>query len=181
MRKVRKTGGRRPGRTDGHHHTIIRPVWRRAYNNTHLYAPGLKGPPGASSNRIVRLSVRLSVCPLVQYLKFGWWYSYQTWTVSSSMGSSHFCDIPCPWEWGVVQNIGLRNFCHILTLLPLGASVFHKHMSSLCIFKSIWKSVWRKERFNWTVFAMIETWCHIRTPVTLERSTIEIKTSLLPR
>ena len=47
MRKVWKTGGRRPGRTesrmdgesdgrtdgdpDGHHHTIIRPVWRRAY------------------------------------------------------------------------------------------------------------------------------------------------------
>ena len=36
-KKVRKTGGRRPGRTesrmdghapDGHHHTIIRPVWR---------------------------------------------------------------------------------------------------------------------------------------------------------
>ena len=33
MRKVRKTGGRRPWRTDGHHHTIIRPVWRRAYKN----------------------------------------------------------------------------------------------------------------------------------------------------
>ena len=34
-RKVRKTvtDGRRPGRTDGHHHTIIRPVWRRAYKN----------------------------------------------------------------------------------------------------------------------------------------------------
>ena len=28
--KVRKMGGRRVGRTDGHHHTIIRPV-RRAY------------------------------------------------------------------------------------------------------------------------------------------------------
>ena len=55
-----------------------------------FYAPGLKGPPGASSNQIVRpsvclsvcLSVRLSVCPSVrnsvpltikvQYLKFGW-------------------------------------------------------------------------------------------------------------
>ena len=43
MRKVGKTGGLRPGRrvgrtegrtenrTDGHHHTILRPVWRRAY------------------------------------------------------------------------------------------------------------------------------------------------------
>ena len=29
----------------------------------YFYAPGLKGPPGASSNRIVRLSVCLSVIP----------------------------------------------------------------------------------------------------------------------
>ena len=29
---------------------------------SYFYAPGLKGPPGASSNRIVRLSVRPSVC-----------------------------------------------------------------------------------------------------------------------
>ena len=42
-----------------------------------FYVPGLKGPPGASSNRIVRPSVCLSVrnsVPLtnkVQYLKFG--------------------------------------------------------------------------------------------------------------
>ena len=38
-----------------------------------FYAPGLNGPPGASSNQIVRLSVRNSV-PLtnkVQYFKFG--------------------------------------------------------------------------------------------------------------
>ena len=46
-RKMLKTGERRPGRTksrtdgdpDGwtneHHHTIIRPVWRRAYKNWH--------------------------------------------------------------------------------------------------------------------------------------------------
>ena len=35
--KLWRTDGRRPGRTetrtDGHHHTIIRPVWRRAYKN----------------------------------------------------------------------------------------------------------------------------------------------------
>ena len=48
-----------------------------------FYAPGLKGPPGASSVWIVCPSVRLSVCPSVipfrpvpltnkvQYLKFG--------------------------------------------------------------------------------------------------------------
>ena len=28
------------------------------------------------------------------------------------------------------QNLRLRDFCHSLTLLPPGASVFHKHMSS---------------------------------------------------
>ena len=31
---------------------------------------------------------------------------------------------------GQGQNVGLRDFCHILTLLPPGASGFHKHMSS---------------------------------------------------
>ena len=97
----------------------------------YLYTPGLKGPLGASSNRIVRPSVCLSVCPSVclsvcnsvpitnkvQYLKFGWWYSSQTWTVSSSMGSSHFTDIPCPRGGiGRGQNVGLGDFCHILTL-----------------------------------------------------------------
>ena len=46
------------------------------------------------------------------------------------MGSSHFTDIPHPWGWGRVQNVG---FCHIKTLLSPGASVFHKHMSSLIL------------------------------------------------
>ena len=160
-------------------------------------------------------SVRLSICPFVrnsvpltnkvQYFKFGWWYSYQTSTVSSSMDCSHFTDITCPWGWqcfwkvpvlsvllikisnvwqkskscqsecliqkykmfyteqelvwqkitrsgimylsvrpnvwqvwkvfkksgmGWGQNVGLGDFCHILTLLPLRASVFLKYMSS---------------------------------------------------
>ena len=109
-----------------------------------FYAPGLKGPPGASSVWIVcpsvRPSVRPSVCPSVrnsvplinevQYLKFGWSYSNQTWTVSSSKDCSHFTDITCPWGVERGQNVGLRYFCHCLTLLPPGASVFHKHMSS---------------------------------------------------
>ena len=34
------------------------------------------------------------------YLKCGWSYSNQTWTVSSSKGCSHFTDITCPWGWG---------------------------------------------------------------------------------
>ena len=59
-------------------------------------------------------------------------YSNQTWTVSSSMGSSHFTDITyMPLGVGRSQNVGLfLDFCHILTLLPARASVFHKHMSS---------------------------------------------------
>ena len=83
-----------------------------------FYAAGLKGPPGASSNWILRLSVRLFVrnsIPLlnkVQYFKFRWWYSSHTWTVSPSMGCSHFTDIPCPWV-GLGQNVGLTDFCHI--------------------------------------------------------------------
>ena len=36
-----------------------------------------------------------------------------------------------PLGVGRGQNVGLRDFCHSLTLLPPGASVFHKHMSSL--------------------------------------------------
>ena len=65
---------------------------------------------GSSVCLSVCLSVRNSV-PLtnkVQYLKFGWSYSNQTWTVSSSMGSSHFTDITCPWGWGGVKHVGLR-------------------------------------------------------------------------
>ena len=91
------------------------------FTESYFYAPGLKGPPGASSNRIVCPSVLLSVRPSVhpsvrssvrnsvpltnkvQYLKFWWSYSNQTWTVSSSMGSSHFTDITCPLGWGGVK------------------------------------------------------------------------------
>ena len=35
-----------------------------------------------------------------------------------------------PLGVGRGRNVGLRDFCHNLTLLPPGASVFHKHMSS---------------------------------------------------
>ena len=60
---------------------------------------------GSSVCPTVRLSVRYSV-PLtnnMQYLKFGWWYSNQTWTVTPSIGSSHFNDITRPWGWGWVK------------------------------------------------------------------------------
>ena len=60
---------------------------------------------GSSVCLSICLSFRNSV-PLtnkVQYLKFGWWYSKQTWTVSSSIGCSHFTDITCPLGWGGVK------------------------------------------------------------------------------
>ena len=85
-----------------------------------FYAPGLKGPPRASSNWIVRLSVCLSVRPSVrysvplrykvQYFKLWWSYSNQTWTLSSFKGFSHFTDITCPWGWGGVKIWDLRDF-----------------------------------------------------------------------
>ena len=34
-----------------------------------------------------------------------------------------------PLEVGQGQNVGLRDFGHILTLLPTGVSEFHKHIS----------------------------------------------------
>ena len=41
-----------------------------------------------------------------------------------------------PLGVGRGQNVWLRDFCHILTLLPPGASVFHQHMSSLRYYMS---------------------------------------------
>ena len=100
----------------------------------YFYAPGLKGPPGASSVWIVcpsvhpsvRLSVRNSV-PLinkVQYLKFGWSYSNQTWTVSSSKGCSHFTDITCPGGWGGVKIWDLEIFAIVWLCCPRGHPCF---------------------------------------------------------
>ena len=73
----------------------------------------------------------------MQYLKFWWPYSNQTWIVSSSIlrvpGSSLASHAP---GVGRGNNVGLRDFCHILTLLSAGASMFHKHMSSSVYRKS---------------------------------------------
>ena len=99
-----------------------------------FYAPGLKGPPGASSNRIVCPSVCLSVrnsVPLihkVQYLKFGWLYSNQTWTVSSSKGFSHFTDITCPWGWGGVNIWNLEILPYLDFIATGGIRVSQTHV-----------------------------------------------------
>ena len=79
---------------------LLQPVFGpNIYQKGHFYALGLKGPLG---HPVIGSSFRLSVhnsVPItnkLQYLKFGWWYSNQTWTVSSSMGFSHFIDSTCP-------------------------------------------------------------------------------------
>ena len=79
----------------------------------------------------VRPSIRNSVLLMnkVQYLKFGWSYSNETWTLSSFRVAHTSLTSHAPGG-GRGQNVGLRDFCHSLTLLPPRASVFHKHMSS---------------------------------------------------
>ena len=118
-----------------------------------FYALGLKGSPGASSNRIVRpsvcLSVRLSVrnsVPLtnkVQYLKFGWWYSNQTWTVASSTCSSHFTDITCPWGWGWggVKMLDLGIFAIFIPPATKLGGVYWNHHVRLSVRPSVSPSV----------------------------------------
>ena len=111
------------------------------------YAPSLNDPPGTSSNRIVCPSVCLSVCPSVrnsapltnkvQYLKFGWWYSPQTWTVSSSMGSSHFTDITCPGD-GAVSKCRTSRFLPYFDTVAAGCiRVSQTRLGFVCIGK--WK------------------------------------------
>ena len=66
--------------------------------------PAWKARRGYLANGSVHLFILHSV-PLtyiVQYLKFGWWYSHQTWTVISSKGCSLLTDITC-MVWCVVK------------------------------------------------------------------------------
>ena len=97
-----------------------------------------EGPPGASSNRIVcpsvRLSVRLSVIPShlqtkCNILSLGddkltklglevhLWVPHTSLTSHAPGGRAR-------------SKCRTKRICLILTLLPPGASVFHKHMSS---------------------------------------------------
>ena len=107
-----------------------------------FYAPAWKVDQGhlvigSSVCPSVRLSVCPSVCPSVrnsvpltnkvQYIKFVWWYSNHTWTVHLWFPHWHHLFLGV----GQNQNVGLRDFCNFSTLLPPGASVFHKHVSSL--------------------------------------------------
>ena len=65
--------------------------------------PRFKVSLEAFSNRIVRLSIipsHLHMKCNTMYLKFGWYYSNRTGTVSSYKGCSHFTDITCPWGLG---------------------------------------------------------------------------------
>ena len=82
---------------------------------------------------VIGLSVRLSLCrplsfvrnsvPLtykVQHLKFGRWYSYQTWTVNSNKDCPKLHDNNMLLGVGRGQNLG--RFCHFMTVVA-GASV----------------------------------------------------------
>ena len=97
------------------------------YKICYFYAPGLKGLPRASSNQILRSSVCNSVRLQSAIIKIGWWYSNQTWTVSSSMGSSHFTDTPRPWD-GAGSKCRTHRFLSYFDFIAARASVFHKHM-----------------------------------------------------
>ena len=102
-------------------------------SNCEFYAPSLKGLPGASSNRFIRLSVCLKFRPAYkQSAIFKVWVVIQLPNLDCKFiyGFNTLLWHPMPLGVEQSQNVGLRNFCHILTLLPLGASVFHKHMSS---------------------------------------------------
>ena len=88
----------------------------------------------------VRLSIRMSVCPSVcvsvfpsrlQSAIFKVWVMIQQPNLECKFiyGFRTLQWHLMPLGMGRDQNVG-QFFCHILTLLPPGASVFHKHMSS---------------------------------------------------
>ena len=52
-----------------------------------------------------------------------------------------------PLGVGRGQNVGLRNIYNSLTLLPPGASVFHKHMSSFSFRPIVTGLVYDKSKF----------------------------------
>ena len=100
-----------------------------------FFAIGLNGPLGKNSNRIVRLCVCLSV-RMQNRPAYNQNELFKVWL----MIKEHNLDckfiygfLTLHWhhmslEMGQGQNVGLIDFCHILILLPLGASVFHKHV-----------------------------------------------------
>ena len=53
------------GESDEQFEVVVCTYVKYLFLLTNFYAPGLKGPPGASSNQIIRLFVRLSVRPFV--------------------------------------------------------------------------------------------------------------------
>ena len=107
----------------------------------------------------VRPSVRPSVCPSVslsvrnsvpltfkvQYFKFGWSYSNQTWTESPSMDCSHFTDITCPWGWGRVQiwDLEILPYFDFVAGIDLGRAIAPLAL----IFRK-----WRREKTVWGPF-----------------------------
>ena len=95
-----------------------------------------------------------SVCPSVylfvpltskvQYLKFGWWYSSQTWTVCSSKGCSHFIGITYSW-----------------------ASFFHKHLFSFSFPSG--QNIWYSREYQKSSHISSRSWGFLAMK-TLEKS-----------
>ena len=123
-RKVWKTGGRRPGRTDrrrpdGHHHTIIRPVWRGAYKKRMtvpywtlnlgvcihvicLYNTGKRSE--SEKMTIIRWTQPLDPSPTHQT-------STQDPTSDKSQGGGVVPDPPPPPPSGSALATGTQNYC----------------------------------------------------------------------
>ena len=95
VRRVGRTDGRRVGWTesrtdgdpDGHHHTIIRPVWRRAYKRVILAIiraatpppPPPPTPPSSGPNHVVDKSGHESPPP--SFSKFSWSVYVNRWEI----------------------------------------------------------------------------------------------------
>ena len=99
-----------------------------------LFMPGLKGPPVASSNRVVRPTVRVSVRnSFIWSAVFKVWTVIQerTWYVRSSKGCSDFTYITCPLGWG--GSMFRTWVCQILSLFSPGVTEFHKRQKFLVV------------------------------------------------
>ena len=91
------------------------------------------------------------------------------------MSFTHFTNIACSWGWGQGQNVGLRDFCHILTLPP-GSSVFHKHMTS-CYMKHTCSKDYINSFWPWPGQARRQKWQQTWRPGSLPPLVL---TSLMP-
>ena len=71
--------------------------------------------------------------------------------------------------------MGLRDFCHSLTLLPPGASVFHKHMS--CFFCHAYTDIGKAlQIISW--YLVLQTWIPVLLPLLLVPWNINVQRTI---